>query len=30
MARPNDTERYELSDAEKREFVMAIEQGVTV
>ena len=27
MARPNDTERYEFSDAEKRDLIKLIEQG---
>jgi hypothetical protein len=30
MARPNDTERYEFSDAEKRDLIKLIEQGVNV
>jgi|GEM_PF-4853794 len=30
MARPNDTERYELSDVEKRDLIKVIEQGVNV
>jgi len=27
MARPHDSERYELSDAEKRDLIKLIEQG---